>query len=180
VVPAGSKRDDKSGAMRTPLSYDKRRDVWEQTFKVKRRLAPLQLAFDLYLPELGTVLGPQRGGHFVVPAGMGVGSAEPLGPSLVEVTAGSGPDATCTLNFAVFSRHASTMSLCVLRADGSGYLEVGLDPAVHRSGDVWHVELQGLRNVGGLCYGWRAGGDITWAGVYECVRVAWVGVWMVQ
>lgn len=56
------------------------------------------------------------------------------------------------------------MSLCVLRADGSGYLEVGLDPAVHRTGDVWHIQLQGVRDVGSLCYGWRAGGARTWAG----------------
>ena len=56
------------------------------------------------------------------------------------------------------------MSLCVLRRDGGGYLEIGLDPATHRTGDVWHIELQGLRNVGGLVYGWRAGADKSWAG----------------
>lgn len=51
--------------------------------------------------ETGTALGPLEGGHFIVPVGMGAGSPEPLGPSLVEVTAGSGPEATCTINFAV-------------------------------------------------------------------------------
>lgn len=188
---------------------------------------------------MGTTLCPPKGGHFVVPVGMGPGSPEPLGPSLVEVTAGSGPDATCTLNFAVrggaraertagdgaagpagpalrtclrgahhcdpratspgsldafqgpplpqaptrarplpplpnqtqvFSRHAAAMSLCILRRDGGGYLEVGLDPLTHRTGDVWHVQLTGLKSVGGLVYGWRAAGQTTWAGEGAAAR----------
>ena len=39
---------------------------------------------------------------------------------------------------------------------GKGYLELALDPEINRTGDVWHVCLQGLRDVGTLCYGWRA------------------------
>lgn len=224
VVPPGSARE--GAAMRSPMAHDGGRDVWEASLTIKRRMAPLQVAFDLVLPDMGATLGPLAGGHFVVPVGLAAGVAEPLGPSLVEVTAGDGPEATATLNFAVsggqaraaraawapaaassnlpqpgapaarcfaalrclllhlvpgvdslrrapipdapqvFSRHARSMSLCMLRSDGSGFLEVGLDPAVHRSGDVWHVQLQGLRNVGGLCYGWRAGGDRSWAGAH--------------
>jgi hypothetical protein len=76
----------------------------------------------------------------------------------------------------VFSRHASSMSLAILRRDGAGYLEVALDPATHRTGDVWHVELQGLRNVGGLCYGWRASGDKTWAGGRSVHGACGIGV----
>jgi hypothetical protein len=45
----------------------------------------------------------------------------------------------------VFSRHAAEMSLCLMRADGSGYLEVSLDPITNKSGDVWHVQLSGLK-----------------------------------
>src|SRR5689334_6098690 len=45
----------------------------------------------------------------------------------------------------VFSRHASEMSLCLMRADGSGYLEVMLDPYTNRTGDVWHIQLSGLK-----------------------------------
>jgi hypothetical protein len=37
------------------------------------------------------------------------------------------------------------MSLCLMRADGSGYLEVSLDPITNKSGDVWHVQLSGLK-----------------------------------
>jgi hypothetical protein len=36
--------------MRSAMAHDKRRDVWELQLRVKRRLAPLQLAFDLHLP----------------------------------------------------------------------------------------------------------------------------------
>lgn len=57
------------------------------------------------------------------------------------------------------------MSLCLLRSSGSGgYLEVRLDAITNKTGDVWHVQLQGLKDVGTLCYGWRAGGAAEWAG----------------
>lgn len=56
-----------------------------------------------------------------------------------------------------------------MRADGGGYLEVALDPDTNRTGDVWHVQLSGLKVVGRLssakrcwyflaprmlCFGW--------------------------
>ena len=63
----------------------------------------------------------------------------------------------------VFSRHATSMSLCLLRRDGSGYLEMILDPAAHRTGDVWHVAVAGLKELKGLVYGFRANGPGTWA-----------------
>ena len=49
VVPVGSEKDA-SGAMRTPFSHDKQRDIWEVSFRVKRRMAPLHLAFDIAMP----------------------------------------------------------------------------------------------------------------------------------
>ena len=58
------------------------------------------------------------------------------------------------------------MSLCMVRvaADGSsgGYLEIALDPLVNRTGDVWHARVEGLKDIGSLCYGWRADADISW------------------
>ncbi len=59
------------------------------------------------------------------------------------------------LNFAVFSRHATAVTL-VLFASGQHepVLELPLDPVLHRTGDVWHVELAGLDP--GTRYGWRA------------------------
>ena len=73
---------------------------------------------------------------------------------------------SCSVNFAVVSRHATAMSLCMVRvaADGSsgGYLEIALDLLVNRTGDVWHARVEGLMDIGSLCYGWRADADISW------------------
>ena len=33
-----------------------------------------------------------------------------------------------------------------------------------RAGDMWHVCLEGLRDVGSLRYGWRAQADVAWDG----------------
>ncbi len=59
------------------------------------------------------------------------------------------------LNFAVFSRHATAVTLVLFapRRDAP-VLELPLDPTVHRTGHVWHVELLGLNP--GTRYGWRA------------------------
>ena len=43
-----------------------------------------------------------------------------------------------------------------------GYLEVALDANVNRTGDVWHIRVGGLKDVGSLCYGWRADAEIGW------------------
>jgi len=32
------------------------------------------------------------------------------------------------------------------------------------AGDMWHVCLEGLKDVGSLCYGWRAEADVAWEG----------------
>ena len=29
---------------------------------------------------------------------------------------------------------------------------------------MWHVCLEGLKDVGSLCYGWRAEADVAWEG----------------
>ena len=71
-----------------------------------------------------------------------------------------------TVNFAVNSRNATAMSLCIARRkqDGhcGGYLEIALDPVVNRKGDAWNVCLEGLKDLASLCYGWRADADISW------------------
>ena len=65
------------------------------------------------------------------------------------------------LNFAIFSRHATAMTL-VLFATGEHepVLEVPLDAGVHRTGDVWHVEVEGLSTD--VRYGWRADRRPVW------------------
>ena len=59
------------------------------------------------------------------------------------------------VNFAVFSRHATALSLVLFRPGGlEPFMEFPFDPKINRTGDVWHIFLQGL--VTGFEYGYRA------------------------
>ncbi len=62
------------------------------------------------------------------------------------------------VNFAVFSRNATALSLVLFRpGDLEPLLEFPLDPKINRTGDVWHICLQGL--VPGFEYGYRVARD---------------------
>ena len=76
------------------------------------------------------------------------GKPMPLGASL----AGDG------VQFAVFSRHATAVSLLLFdRAeDAAPAAELPLDPERHRTGDIWHAHVPGLR--AGQCYLYRVDG----------------------
>src|SRR5512139_1572403 len=59
------------------------------------------------------------------------------------------------INFAVFSRHATQVTLVLSWPDDpEPLLEIPLDPELHRTGDVWHLFVQGLSP--GCAYGYRA------------------------
>ncbi|MEO8380757.1 MAG: isoamylase, partial [Acidobacteriota bacterium] len=59
------------------------------------------------------------------------------------------------LNFSVFSRHASAVRLVLFDLHGDEpLLELPLEPPFHRTGDMWHVGVDGL--LGDFRYGWRA------------------------
>ena len=61
------------------------------------------------------------------------------------------------VNFAVFSRHAEKMSLVLFALGHEEPLaEIALDPAVNRTGDVWHILVHDLDLA--VRYGYRAGG----------------------
>jgi isoamylase len=62
------------------------------------------------------------------------------------------------VNFVLFSRHATRVQLELYRSadDSSPIRIIDLDPARHRTGDVWHVWLRGL--VSGQLYGYRVEG----------------------
>ena len=129
---------------------------------------------DLFRADPETVLrGPGVAGpRGRVPVGMSPGSAFPLGVSLGRTDG--------DLNFAVSSRHAERMSLCLVHADiDSGdtpVLEVELDGELNRTGDVWHVSLSNLLPeagkadaekadlMGRMSWGWRARGKISESG----------------
>lgn len=52
------------------------------------------------------------------------------------------------LNFAIFSRHATHVWLLLFESEKHDPLvEIELDPAVHRTGDVWHILLSDLRGL---------------------------------
>jgi glycogen operon protein len=59
------------------------------------------------------------------------------------------------VNFAVFSRHATALTLVLFRpGDPEPLVEFPLDAQINRTGDVWHIALQGLQP--GFEYGYRA------------------------
>jgi glycogen operon protein len=76
------------------------------------------------------------------------GKALPLGATLSD----SG------VNFAVFSRHASAVSLLIFESaeKGSSFKEIKLDKKTNRTGDIWHCFIPGLKE--GACYLYRADG----------------------
>lgn len=61
------------------------------------------------------------------------------------------------VNFAVFSRHATAVSLVLFRkGQGEPMAEILLDPISHKTGDIWHVLVVGVDPS--LRYGYRADG----------------------
>jgi isoamylase len=81
-------------------------------------------------------------------AAPGPGKPRPLGATLT----GGG------VQFAVFSRHASSVHLLLFRGpeDPTPSAELALDGPLHRTGDIWHIHVPGLR--AGQCYLFRAFG----------------------
>jgi len=62
------------------------------------------------------------------------------------------------VNFAVFSRNAESITLCLYESSGDAEacFEYRLDPRLNRTGDIWHVLVVGLG--AGALYLWRADG----------------------
>jgi len=58
--------------------------------------------------------------------------------------------------------HTHAHTHACTHTQGSGVLEIALDPVTNRTGDMWHVCVMGLKDIGMMCYGWRADGDVTW------------------
>eukprot|EP00775_Hariotina_reticulata_P005214 gene5214-5452_t len=136
VIPPESWKDEVTGAMRSHLHYDSQRDLWALEMKLPRHMAPVTLGFVLWYPDTDEFEGTRTGRHFALPVGLAAGKPAPLGPTLVATGKASNPqEVPCTINFAV-----------------------ALDPLTNRTGDIWHVQLTGLKDVGSLCYGWRPNG----------------------
>jgi glycogen operon protein len=63
------------------------------------------------------------------------------------------------VQFSIFSRNASSVILVLFRGveSGSPYDEVALDPVLNKTGDIWHIWVQGLPE--GSLYGYRIDGS---------------------
>ncbi|MDR2543518.1 MAG: glycogen debranching protein GlgX [Treponema sp.] len=77
-----------------------------------------------------------------------MGKALPLGASLVNDG----------VNFAVFSRHATAVALIIFESANpdSPWVEIPLDKREHKTGNIWHCFISGLR--AGTCYLYRVDG----------------------
>nr|QNR00777.1 starch debranching enzyme [Canna indica] len=89
-----------------------------------------------------------------VPMKYSPGVAFPLGAS----------EAENGINFAIFSQHASCVTLCLSicgrennQQKNGGMIEIQLDPQKNKSGDVWHICAEGLLRSG-VAYGYRIDG----------------------
>jgi glycogen operon protein len=61
------------------------------------------------------------------------------------------------INFAVFSRHAHTVTLALFRpGEEAPFQEIALDPKLNKTGDVWHICVHDLPHD--TLYGFRVGG----------------------
>ncbi|MCL2528262.1 MAG: glycogen debranching protein GlgX [Defluviitaleaceae bacterium] len=76
------------------------------------------------------------------------GKAMPLGASLTEDG----------VNFAIFSRHATLITLILFESTekDSPYVEIPLNTRGAKTGDIWHCHVQGLKV--GACYLYKADG----------------------
>ncbi|KAI3506730.1 hypothetical protein L1887_21293 [Cichorium endivia] len=84
--------------------------------------------------------------NFCFPVGIRSGSPVPLGLSI-------SPDGI--VNFALFSRNAKSVILCLFddKSEKEPALEIDLDPYVNRSGDIWHASMDSDMNF--VSYGYR-------------------------
>ena len=76
------------------------------------------------------------------------GKALPMGATLTETG----------VNFAVFSRHATAVTLILFESEepGSLFKEITLNKRTNRTGDIWHCFIPGLKALS--CYLYRAEG----------------------
>lgn len=88
------------------------------------------------------------------------GQAFPLGVSELE----NG------INFAIFSQHASSVTLCLSLPErgktweiDTAMMEIELDTKMNKTGDIWHVCVEDLPRYGVL-YGYRIDGPRGWKG----------------
>eukprot|EP00245_Coleochaete_scutata_P013147 TRINITY_DN525_c0_g1_i1.p1 TRINITY_DN525_c0_g1~~TRINITY_DN525_c0_g1_i1.p1 ORF type:complete len:317 (+),score=36.50 TRINITY_DN525_c0_g1_i1:109-1059(+) len=143
-IPANTyPANDETKGMLTPMNGSGwgRQQLY---FDIRANKAPCFVNFDLYQTpskegELPRILKGRGDSSLCVPVGMSKGLPSPLGVSWGKNGA---------VNFALFSRHAEGVVLCLYDNDTSPVpaMEIDLIPSMHRTGDVWHVELESQGN----------------------------------
>lgn len=111
-------------------------------------LAPFYVSFLLKTQLSGEKIEirSHRKTNFCFPVGIRSGYPAPLGLSYT-------PDGF--INFALFSRNAKSVVLCLFddSSKEEPALEIDLDPYVNRSGDIWHASMDIAMNF--VSYGYR-------------------------
>ncbi|GAB2219971.1 hypothetical protein Drorol1_Dr00007612 [Drosera rotundifolia] len=114
-------------------------------------LAPFYLSFVLkhVVGSTGIDEFNHLGRNFCVPVGFGSGFPSPLGSTL---------SADGSTNFALFSRNAESVVLCLFDDHKSEKpaLEIELDPYVNRTGNIWHVSINAQGRY--VAYGYQCKG----------------------
>ncbi|XP_072978813.1 isoamylase 3, chloroplastic isoform X1 [Typha angustifolia] len=143
-------------------SKEKKTSGWQRVFRKVRRSDPVKFhTVGVYGQHVGESMVEEKV-EPVLETRLSLkyfpGKAFPLGVS--EVEGG--------INFAIFSQHASSVTLCLSSSNrddneesNPGIVEVALDPKKNKTGDIWHVCLEGLPRSGVL-YGYRVGGPQGW------------------
>ncbi|KAE8009681.1 hypothetical protein FH972_006105 [Carpinus fangiana] len=148
--------DSRTTTRETPFMHTASgRLVLELEFEAKQ--IPFYLSFVLN-PSFGSdpssseiEIRSHRKTNFCVPVGFNRGYPSPLGLSF---------SSDGSMNFAIFTRNAESVVLCLFddtTAD-KPTLELDLDPYVNRSGDVWHASFESAWTF--VSYGYRCKGPL--------------------
>ncbi|KAJ0691771.1 putative isoamylase [Helianthus annuus] len=140
-----------SGIFETPFAIDSL-NKFSAELEFDASLAPFYISFLLkwHLNGETVEIKSHRKTNFCFPVGVKSGRPGPLGVSY---------SADRSLNFALFSRNAKSVILCLFDDSSSEepVLEIDLDPYVNRSGDIWHVSMDNAMNF--VSYGYRVKND---------------------
>ncbi|KMS97759.1 hypothetical protein BVRB_5g124290 [Beta vulgaris subsp. vulgaris] len=118
-------------------------------------LAPFYLSFVLKYPNgadsKSVEIKSNRQSNFCVPVGFAPGYPAPLGLSF---------SSDGKINFALFSRNAKSIFLCLFddNASEKPALEIELDSYVNRTGDIWHASFDSAGPF--VSYGYRCEGAV--------------------
>ncbi|KAD4584493.1 hypothetical protein R6Q59_036652 [Mikania micrantha] len=136
-----------SGIFETPFVINSSNKISVE-LEFDASLAPFYVSFVLKCPLNGEKIEikSHRKTNFCFPVGIKSGHPAPLGLSY---------SADGSLNFALFSRTAKGVILCLFDDSSSQepVSEIDLDPYVNRSGDIWHASMDNVANL--VSYGYR-------------------------